>query len=342
MLTPDDVNPPIHDLKWGHIVGFAATTQVFPPMKNPEINAIADNFHTNIQRIKSMLVTPTLIGDLTMDIQRCYDYAELQITKTISDPILREFSQAPAEIAKLANSIFHLNNKEMIEAQEQGGPAWEEYFLASLNRGTAPVIMLQITASGAGLEAMLSGAITGTWTAYETMAGDLWETAVNVHPKTLAELKGKKKRKENPDDEDEETVSPKENLKQVLLSEILRHQYDIRNKMGSVHREQRRFDTLSGIREAYRMAFCKKYADVDAALDDKSIDAVNAVRNLIVHRSGIVDQDYEKQSKFLPIPKAKQGEPILLDGEIAMDLMIPIIKKAIGLIHAVDEWIAAN
>ena len=77
MLSPDEFTlSPVHDLKWGEIVGFAATTQVFPACKHQEITSIANNFNANIQRIKQMLVTPTLIGDLTMDIQRCVDFAE--------------------------------------------------------------------------------------------------------------------------------------------------------------------------------------------------------------------------------------------------------------------------
>src|ERR1700733_14269712 len=321
MLTPEEntgFTP--RDLKWGIIVGFAATTQVFEPMKDTKINAIAHYFHANIQRIKSMLVTPTLIGDLTMDIQRCYDFAELQLTKTLTDPLVRDFSIANPEIAVLANSIFHKNNSEMDEAEKQGGDLWNKFILDSLNRGTAPVIILQGTGSGVGLDAMLSAAITGTWTAYETMAGDLWETALNIHPNTLAELRGKKKRHQNisPDEDDDD----KENKKSVLLSEILRFQFDLRNNMGSVHRRQRLFDRLSGIREAYAQAFSKDYADIDKALAAQGIDALNAVRNLIVHRTGIVDDNYERKCKYLPVPKAELGEPLLLDGEITTDLMI--------------------
>jgi hypothetical protein len=197
MLTPDDHKAyPTHDLKWGEIVGFAATNQVLPEFKSQEIGAIAANFNNNIQRIKSMLVTPTLIGDLTMDIQRCVDYAEFCTTKSVSDPILRD-TPSP-EILKLASQIFHTNNQEMFEGQEQGGEKWQEFYLASLNRGTQPVMMLQGTPSATGLEAMLSSALTGTWTAFETMAGDLWETALNLHPAVLAELRGKKKRDGKP------------------------------------------------------------------------------------------------------------------------------------------------
>jgi hypothetical protein len=116
MLSPDDFTIyPVHDLKWGEIVGFAATTQVLPKFKHQEITSIAENFNNNIQRIKQMLVTPTLVGDLTMDIQRCVDFAEFTVTKAISDPIIRDYSNLPPEITTLANQIFHMNNDEMFK-----------------------------------------------------------------------------------------------------------------------------------------------------------------------------------------------------------------------------------
>jgi hypothetical protein len=40
---------------------------------------------------------------------------------------------------------------------------------------------------------MFSGYITGTWTAIETMIGDLWEAALNTHPEILAALNGTRK-----------------------------------------------------------------------------------------------------------------------------------------------------
>jgi hypothetical protein len=341
MSSPDDFTTyPVHDLKWGEIVGFAATNQVMPEFKHQEIASIANNFNNNIQRIKQMLVTPTLVGDLTMDIQRCVDFAEYTITKSVSDPITRDYSKLPQKITTLANQIFHMNNDEMFKAQAQGGDVWREFYLASLNRGTQPVIMLQRTPSGVGLEAMLSSALTGTWTAFETMAGDLWETAVNIHPSVLAELRGKRKRQESQSQASE--ADDKESRKFVQLSEILRHQFDIRNKMGSVHRNQRRFDSLTGIREAYRLAFCRNYETIDEALDYNGLDALNAVRNLIVHRAGIVDREYLKRADTLKIPTAEIGEPILLDGNLTMELMISVIKGSFHLIVGVDEWIASN
>ena len=40
------------------------------------------------------------------------------------------------------------------------------------------------------LRAMYAAILIGTWTAFETLLGDLWEAALNTAPKTLARLSG--------------------------------------------------------------------------------------------------------------------------------------------------------
>jgi hypothetical protein len=42
-----------------------------------------------------------------------------------------------------------------------------------------------------GLDASLGSMVTGAWTAFEILAGDLWEQAINAHPTGLAALAGK-------------------------------------------------------------------------------------------------------------------------------------------------------
>jgi hypothetical protein len=69
--------------------------------------------------------------------------------------------------------------------------------VATMALGTgmnAAALLAEHSSSSGGLEALLFAQILGTWTAFETMAGDLWETAINLHPAGLAELKGTKKR----------------------------------------------------------------------------------------------------------------------------------------------------
>ena len=90
-----------------------------------------------------------------------------------------------------------------------------------------------------GHEAWLGSQITGTWTAFEAMAGDLWEAALNYKPRELAKLSGSKHGKDS---------------KQIGLDQIQRYNFDLSTHMGTIFvgTNKYQFDRLSGIREAYR------------------------------------------------------------------------------------------
>lgn len=341
-------NPAPRDLKWGVLVGFAAVTPKLPILKDQSspLDAVARNFLRNVQRINWMILAPSLVGDLTISIQRSFDLAEVTLTGAMNTE-LENSDQHPRrdEIAELAQRIFRHDHEEKYKAV--GTPQWEHFVVAALEQGTQPVEMIAGAGAPAsqGLEAMLSSCVTGMWTAFETMAGDLWEAALNLHPQGLAELKGRRKRLLKGSDDlgssgDEEDDAA--GIKSVPLHEIMRHGYKIENQMGSVLRTRRRFDHLAGIREAYALAFHNKADEIDTLLKYDGLDALNAVRNLLVHRSGIVDRTYERKTKFLQIPTASIGSEIFLDGEIVKDMMTAIVICSFKLIVAVDDWIAAN
>jgi hypothetical protein len=112
--------------------------------------------------------------------------------------------------------------------------------------------------------------------------------------------------------------------------------------MGTILRDRYNFSRLDGIREAYSAAFFKKSAQVDAALSDKSLDALSSVRNLIFHRSAVVDNEYRDRSKHLSIPRAEVGTTLLIDGETAAKLVRPVLNCSTDLLSSVDNWIVSN
>lgn len=130
--------------------------------------------------------------------------------------------------------------------------------------------------------------------------------------------------------------------KLVSLDLIHRNQFDLRQKMGTVLRDRFEFSRLEGIREAYAAAFHKNSDHIDAALSDDALDALSAVRNVIVHRAGIADTEYLRRSKHLKLPPANAGAPIHLDGQIVVNLVRPAFACGSKLIGAVDDWISRD
>jgi hypothetical protein len=89
-------------------------------------------------------------------------------------------------------------------------------------------------------------------------------------------------------------------------------------------------------------AFAEKSSRVDAAIGNKSIDAISAVRNLLLHKAGEADDEYIRQQQSLSIPKAAKGEKIILNGQNTSDLIKPAIASSRSLMIAVDDWINEN
>src|SRR5215216_1665593 len=175
-----------------------------------------------------------------------------------------------------------------------------------------------------GIEAFLAALVVNTWTAFETLSGDLWEAALNCHPKELAALTGGKA----PKDDDGKTVP---------LKMLQKFGFDLSKSMGTLLKERNvHFDKLESIRENYGRAFGE--GAVTDALADKSLDSLKAVRNLLVHCAGVVDDRYLNRTRSLAVPKAAANAPIELDGEIVSDLTKPVMTIGVVLLTRVDEW----
>jgi hypothetical protein len=132
--------------------------------------------------------------------------------------------------------------------------------------------------------------------------------------------------------------------KKFDLNLVAKHEFDLRSCMGTIFRSERRFEftRLSSAREAYLKAFSEKFSRVDAAITNKSIDALSAVRNALLHKAGEADDEYVRHQQFLSVPRAKKGEKIKLNGQNTSDLIKPAIASSKSLMIAVDDWVHQN
>jgi hypothetical protein len=143
---------------------------------------------------------------------------------------------------------------------------------------------------GEAIYATLSAQLILGWTAFETLAGDVWKAA---RPSSL----------------------PIEGFK---------------------------FQSLRGIREAYRAAFVTDGERVNGALSDAALSKLSFVRNLLVHKSGVVDQKFLDDAASISwLVSDEINNKISLDGARVRDLINPVIQRTEELILAVDEWLTA-
>ena len=164
----------------------------------------------------------------------------------------------------------------------------------------------------------MSSTVINTWTAFETLAGDLWVKSVNDFPSGLASLKGSRKRI-TPGNRGKSSSSPlfdnlhvgteklsEKSIPLGIIEKITKGRYDLSSMMGDllVAAGRVKFTSLSSIREAYSLAFDDKshklrpYIDeIDDSLAQKGLDAIALVRNLLVHKAGLADEDYIEGQK---------------------------------------------
>jgi hypothetical protein len=322
-------------------VEFARHGVEMPVRKTAVLEDVVKAFEFNVKRTLGMIIAPAVVGYIASDMQRSLDKAEFKATGEISGPpppftedILAHFSQ------------------DQLEASKQRAALSKRDQLAQMNKAfNRSLVFLEVSAADprgrTGFDAILASLIVGSWTAFETMAADLWEAALNEHPEKLAELSGETqgfKRGEKQERPQPKQVQEKGGGKTVYLEALRENNYDVEKKMGTILRHRFAFGSLFGARMAYGAAFGETAMDVKRCVMDDSLDALSAVRNVLVHKSGVIDKDYQGRKAYLKdkIPSGEIGQRLSLDGVVAVGFIKPALEAASSLIRAVDDWLIAH
>jgi hypothetical protein len=337
MTIPKIPEFPVRDLKLEALARLGQENWDIPRLEGSHLERVATSFRANIATVRFMMSLPTSIVAAMALTQRCHDLAEFRITGQLGNSLTTDENRRAEILANEMLETERIRNEELRQTA-----TWDHHVLNYHLNAAQSLSSFADTPIGAyGFIHMLSGCITGTWTAIETMLADLWEAALNAHPKTLASLNGKPRKEAN---KSQHYKISGDQDKKFDLNLVAKHDFDLRAHMGTIFRSERRFEftRLSGAREAYMRAFSEKSSRVDAAILNKSMDALSAVRNVLLHRAGEADDEYVRQQKFLPIPKAAKGEKVKLDGQSTSELVKAAIASSRSLMIAVDDWIRNN
>lgn len=308
-------------------------------IQTAELRPIASAYAENLDRVRSAFLFPVMTAMFTSRYQRAVDEAYQAVTGSVSG--IAKSAEQKLAIAESANAIFREHATEVLRGDA------ESVIHRFIGEGTRLIDTIPKATTddlvSSGIEYMFTSLLVGTWTAFETLAADLWEAALNRHPQVLADLRGGTKGRYATDraDPDREIVEPAElKGKTIKLSWLHRLRYDVGKSMGTIHRERYNFDRLAGIREAYAAAFSDRYSAIDGVLGNEVLDTVALLRNIIVHRAAAADESYVRRAQKLSLaPSLALGEKVTFDGESFCSVMVPMLRCADGLILAVDAWI---
>ncbi len=196
-----------------------------------------------------------------------------------------------------------------------------------------------------GVSAVFNSMVVQAWTAFEVLAGDLWEASLNFHPWGLAELTG------NPTlwairpprsplfNEPQQDQKTEQIGKQVRIEFLQKYGYNLQGRMGTVLREKLRLAYLPKIRSAYARAFKVDFDVIKAAIMDSCFDTLSAVRNVIVHKSGEADSEFiAATSTDAMFAGLQEGKSLVLNGTMVQSIIKSSFAKSLELILAVDQW----
>lgn len=150
-----------------------------------------------------------------------------------------------------------------------------------------------------------------SWTAIEVLLEDLCMASIEQHPGCFS-------------------VETKERH--------MRTKNNIRGKGGRFN-----FRSRDRFYDSYKSAFSSD-ADIMKIVMDEGIARLAVVRNLLVHKSGIVDavfidEDLSKVPSLNIFPNIKKDDPLLFDGEIVCTIVDAAVAQGYALLRSVDRWL---
>lgn len=206
-----------------------------------------------------------------------------------------------ARSSMLLNSVISLierekNNETLDEAaeEEEINRLLEEEFRdeenARANYAKASLLLDRLLTNNrmrSAVHALLSATTTATWTAFEVLVTDLWVEALNQQPTELAQHV----LSSIPSSEGTDGISKRS----VSVGLLARYGFDLRSSMGTVLKASFDFTGVSGMHKAYATAFGMD-TELKAIFDRQELRMLEAVRHLLVHRGGIIDESFKKRT----------------------------------------------
>jgi hypothetical protein len=108
--------------------------------------------------------------------------------------------------------------------------------------------------------------------------------------------------------------------------------------MGTILKRKFDLTSLSNIKKAYLAVFPNEKKTLEGWFNAQDLKLLEACRHVIVHRVGVVDQEF--------IDKTTRGDalnqPLPLKGELVSRAIAASINAAVNLLGFADRWLRTN
>ena len=312
------VDPCLHDF-----IGHASMLEDFvTSIRNPNVRRLAEVFRLNTYRAHQLAVSMIAIAHHAgqEQLRRCQARLKLglQIDDTSKDET-REFAVAYVQATEeWRDKRAEIGNEGLNAlAQEDGS--------ATLNLLVQTGLVFEEkqatvgTWAPSGVRGLLGAVVMMTYAAYEALATDLWELALNTNVDLAVKwLEGSSE-------------------KQIRLSEFVSHRFDLSRCMGTFLLRGNRvsFTSLKSITGSYEQAFGQ---DAKQCFEPRGeLSATEQVRHLLAHRGGLIDSKFlravDSISEYVNL---KAGQLLPMTGALAKRHSDSCVFAAIKTIEFVD------
>jgi hypothetical protein len=235
------------------------------------VEPIAKAFIANIETTMRLLVVPVA----------CVGAGYLKATNEMMQGMMDgtvEKMFGPDVNPRLAKAFTDSLSEAIEHVQSRIGPRTQEVLdeLAGTDERVADTF-----------QALARAAVAQSWTGFECVAADAWVAALNADPRLGQSALVAPAPAEMPEGLTNKSIS---------IGLLGKYRFDLRRSMGTVLRDKFHFGKVEGIKKAYAAAFGKK-APVLGAFDDRDLLRLEATRHLVVHRGGIIDDDYRNATR---------------------------------------------
>lgn len=295
-------------------VEFSRPPKLLNEIETDALKTVAEAYAANFENLKELGSLPLAllrVGHMAADEYELHLRAVVKTNLSVSDPQFRD--RLHEEFIKLRNQTR--DDEDWSQARMDAAVEALKSFLPR-------------TASSARV--LVYAVVSGAWTAFECAAKDAWVQAVNLSPMRLAQGAFKTL----PTDAEADL-----SRRSVSVGLLAKHGFDVRHKLGLILSGRFDFTGVLGIRTAYVSAFGDDAQLVDVVRND-DLAFLEAVRHLIAHRAGVVDDEFLRRAGARSRQVA--GEQLELDVAAVTQCINAALIGGDQLLRYVDEWLAAN
>lgn len=296
-------------------------TQGLEEIKIDEFKELGEKFKENMEQLDLMISLPITICTI--------ERAKLSLLPLeLRAEIRRRIRQAKS--GKKEGREEYLKDKQAIWKTEYE-PRMHEIVSEAMGKGEEIFgALLKEDFIYQPYQALLYAGIVWTWCSFEVLMKDLWEAALNMGGKQIRKnILGSITR--SPRAQSDRFMQGK----YLSLDYLAKFDYNLSSSLGRALSYKFDFSSPYGIKEAYLCTFPRSVT-IKEALQNKALVELEARRSVIVHRAGVLDNEFcnKTGTKRREIGKKLElsSEDVYQFGNAVIDIGLKIMKAVSSII----------